>query len=246
LNNLLDGLYFTTDFSRFDKTLMELRELKNDAGFPLNRNVEILLNQNYYTHLINWYFMQGKFTEGVNSVPEIIGFILENEGYLDKHVILVFYYKIASLYFGSGDHRNTVRYLNMVINYKDAELRGDIQCFARILNLITHFEMENLDLIEYLVKTTYRFLSKMRDLHRVQKEILFFLRRLPKISPDRLNEAFLILLSDLKKLQDDPFEKRPFLYLDIISWLEAKIYNVPVQEVIRQKHLTGRFEPEKK
>jgi hypothetical protein len=242
LNNLLDGLYFTTDFTRFDKTLNEMGELRTQTDLILSRNAQLLLDQYYYTHRINWHFMQGKFTEGVSIVPEIIEFIGANENYIDKHVVLVFYYKIASLYFGSGDHKSVAKYLNLVINYKDAELRGDIQCFARILNLISHFEMQNFDLIEYLVKTTYRFLSKMRDLHRAQKEILLFLRRLPKISPDKLNDAFIVLLDDLKRLQNDPFERRPFLYLDIISWLESKVYNVPVQQVIRQKYLTGRFD----
>ena len=28
---------------------------------------------------------------------------------------------------------------------------------------------------------------------------------------------------EFKKFEDDPYEKRAFLYLDIISWLESKI-----------------------
>jgi hypothetical protein len=35
--------------------------------------------------------------------------------------------------------------------------------------------------------------------------------------------------------ENHPFEKRAFLYLDIISWLESKIENRPVQAIIRQK-----------
>jgi hypothetical protein len=96
--------------------------------------------------------------------------------------------------------------------------------------------MKNYDLIEYLVKNTYRFLSKMEDLHRAQKEILFFLRKLPGTPPENLNKAFENLLATLKKLQKDPYEKRPFLYLDIISWLESKISNIPVQKIIQAKH----------
>ena len=38
-------------------------------------------------------------------------------------------------------------------------------------------------------------------------------------------------------LEDSPFVRRPFLYLDIISWLESKIEQVPVQDVIRRKFL---------
>jgi hypothetical protein len=30
------------------------------------------------------------------------------------------------------------------------------------------------------------------------------------------------------------------MYLDIISWLESRIRNVPVQEVIRERYLGGK------
>lgn len=241
LNNLLDGLYFTKDFERFNNSLNELVSLRERADIVTNKNVELLLSQYYYTHRINWFFMQGLFDDGVKIIPDLLQFISDNEHFLDNHTILIFYYKIASLYFGNSDYHNTVKYLSKVINYKDPDLRSDIQCFARILNLISHYELENLDLVDYLIKSTFRFLSKMKDLHRVQKEMIFFLRRLPKVQPGKLNDAFVVLYHDLLKLQDDPFERRPFLYLDVISWLESKIYKIPVQQVIRTKFLSGTF-----
>ena len=239
--NMLDGLYLTGDYVRFKKVLNELNEFKHSSNIVFTKNVELLLWHNYYTHVINRHFMEGAFAEGVLLAPEISSFIEINHTYIDNHNIILFYYKIASLYFGNGDHKNAIKYLNMVINNTDTALRSDIQCFARLLNLITHFEMKNYDLVEYLVKNTYRFLSKMQDLHQVQKEILFFLKKLPSISPDRLNDAFKNLLIRLKLLQEDPFEKRPFLYLDIISWLESKIEGVTVQKVIRKKHLVSHI-----
>lgn len=240
--NMLDGLYFAGDYTRFKNVLNELGELKQNNEITWSKNLELILHHHYYTHSINKHFMEGTFTEGTKIIPEIVSFITKNDIYIDDHNILVFYYKIACLYFGSDDHKNTVKYLNLVINNTEVDLRTDIQCFARILNLITHFEMDNYDLIEYLVKNTYRFLSKMKDLHRAQKEILFFLRKLPSIKPEKLNHAFISLLNELKKLQKDPYEKRPFLYLDIISWLESKITNIPVQEIIRNKRVKGNFE----
>ncbi len=236
-DHLLDGLYFTGDYTRFEKALNEFDSFGKNLNVQWNKNTELLYYQHYYTHYINWVFMEGKFSESIQFAPKIIDFINTNSIYLDNHIVLVFYYKIACLYFGSADYKNCIKYLNMVINYKDIELRGDIQCFARILNLISHFEMENYDLIEYLVKTTYRFLAKMHDLHRAQKEMLLFLRRLPLISADKLTDEFRKLLQELKKLRNDPYEKRPFLYLDIISWLESKISGTPVQDIIRAKRL---------
>ncbi|MBC7849752.1 MAG: hypothetical protein H7Y31_08450, partial [Chitinophagaceae bacterium] len=44
------------------------------------------------------------------------------------------------------------------------------------------------------------------------------------------------LLDILKAQERNQFETRAFVYLDIISWLESKIGNVPVQTVIREKY----------
>ena len=52
-----------------------------------------------------------------------------------------------------------------------------------------------------------------------------------------LKDEFKKLRSRLLQLAEHPYEKRAFLYLDIISWLESKISNVPVQTIIRKKYL---------
>jgi hypothetical protein len=148
---------------------------------------------------------------------------------------MILNYKVACLYFGSGDNKSTIKYLNRIIQMKDVSLREDIQCFARILNLIAHFELGNDDLVEYQIKSVYRFLRNMGDLHGVQHEILNFLRQLPFTDEKSLMRGFRVLHAKLVKLSQLPYEKRPFLYLDIISWLECKIERKPVQVVIREK-----------
>ena len=37
------------------------------------------------------------------------------------------------------------------------------------------------------------------------------------------------------ELEKNTYEKRAFLYLDIISWLESKIENKTMQEIVQQK-----------
>ncbi len=39
----------------------------------------------------------------------------------------------------------------------------------------------------------------------------------------------------LKSIENNRFETRAFSYLDIISWLESKVYEKPLQEIIREK-----------
>ena len=40
------------------------------------------------------------------------------------------------------------------------------------------------------------------------------------------------------RVQQDPYEKRAFLYLDIISWLTCKIENRSIQDVMKEKALS--------
>ena len=40
----------------------------------------------------------------------------------------------------------------------------------------------------------------------------------------------------VKTFEDDPYESRAFLYLDIISWLESNIQNKPIGEIIKNKY----------
>lgn len=232
-HNLLGALFNLRNFSRFNKALAHLES--ESELMKENDNVEMLYLMYLHTNRINKFYLVGKFTEGLAIVPEINAFIAKFSAKLDDHRVIVLYYKIACLYFGSGDNKMAIKYLNQVIQFKEQSLREDIQCFARILNLIAHFELGNDLLVEYQIKSVYRFLMKIGDLKGVQKEIFNFLRQLPFVSAIELEKAFQILHTKLVKLAQDPYEKRPFLYLDIISWLECKLSKKSVQEVIQSK-----------
>jgi len=53
-----------------------------------------------------------------------------------------------------------------------------------------------------------------------------------------LKQAFIQLHKELKTFENHPYEKRSFMYLDIISWLESRIENVSVESIIRKKSKT--------
>jgi hypothetical protein len=172
-------------------------------------------------------------------VPFITEKLEEYKLNLDRHRILVFYYKIACLYFGSGDNDKTIEYLNKIINWK-VDLRTDLQCYARLLHLIAHYELGNFELIDYLIKSVYRFMAKMKNLSVVEEEIFKFLRTAFSLPQNKILSAFRVLKEKLEKLQGNPLETRSFMYLDVIAWLESKIHNVPIQQVRRRRFLAGR------
>ncbi|MDQ3846851.1 MAG: hypothetical protein M3342_22985, partial [Bacteroidota bacterium] len=204
-----------------------------------NENNRIQVFVYLYTSKINQHFLHGTFKEGLALVPEIEEKLQEYALFLDRHRVLVFYYKIASLYFGSGDYEKTIVYLNKIIHWK-VDLRNDLQCYARLLHLIAHYELGNYDLMEYLIKSVYRFMAKMENLSQVEEAIFHFLRSSLSLSPHQIKPAFQDLAHKLKNLERNQSETRAFMYLDFVSWLEIKVVGKPVYTVIREKFLAAK------
>ncbi len=236
-NNELSALFYLGDYERQTATLADLKKFASERESYFDNNTQIQSFIFISTAQINNWFMSGSFEEGVKEVPQLLKQLKTFENHFDQHRTMVFYYKIASLYFGAEDHSRSLDYLNMIINMKVGTLRQDIQAFTRILHLVAHYEMGHYDLLEYLVKSVYRFLAKIDDDNQIIKEMLRFLRRALFKDPKDLIPDFEKLRNRLITLAEDPNERRSFLYFDIISWLDSKIEDKTVGEVIRQKFL---------
>lgn len=236
LHNLLNAHFTLRNYSKFEKDLQQFEEFANSEIVKQSDNNRIQVFVYLYIAKINQHILYGTFAEGLLLVPTIRDKLNEFQLHLDRHRILVFYYKIASLYFGAGEFGNSIDYLNKIINWK-VDLRNDLQCYARLLHLIAHYELGNFDLMEYLVKSVYRFMAKMENLSLVEEEMFKFLRKSFHLSPKKLKPEFEKLLEKLKQFEKSRFETRAFVYLDIISWLESKVYEKPVYEIIRKKYL---------
>src|SRR6185369_12814765 len=113
-------------------------------------------------------------------------------------------------------------------------------CYARVVHLMAHYELGNDMLMESLTKSVYRFMAKMKNLTAVEEAIFKFLRQSLPLSPRKLKPEFEKLLQTIKHLEKNRFETRSFAYLDIISWIEGKVYNKSMSEVIQEKYKASK------
>ncbi len=234
LHNLLSAHFDLKNEDGFSKTLAVFENLEKQEVVQRNDNNRIQAFVYLQQGRINQHFLRGTFTEGLELIPYLEEKLDEYHLQLDRHRILIFYYKIACLYFGSGDNERAIDYLQKIINWK-VDLRTDLQCYARLLHLIAHYEMGNTDILEYLMKSVYRFMAKMGSLSVVEEEMFRFLKKSFGLSAGSEKAAFRKLLEKIKPYENDPHETRTFSYLDVISWLESKVDGIPVQDVIRRK-----------
>jgi len=235
---LLESLFFVKYGTQFRQTLERMEKIIESKTFPKNDNITSLAFLYINSNRLNLHFLEGSFEKGLYLVNIIEYGINKHKDRIDEHHVMLLYYKIACLYFGTGDNKNCIAYLKRIIGNKNLKMREDLMCFARVLSLVAHYEAGMDYHLEIQLKTTYKFLLKMNDMHAVQKEMIKFLRGLGDIYPSELKNEFHNLYIELKKYEDHPYEKRAFLYLDILSWLESHLQNKPVGEIIREKALT--------
>jgi hypothetical protein len=232
---LLESLYMLKYKTKFKKYLVLLEDTIKDPRFPVNDNIASLSFLYLYNNKLNYHILEGTFSESEYLIPEILNKLTVHTDHLDEHHEMLFYYKFASIYFGTEKYAECIFYLEKIINNKNLSMREDLMCFARLLSLIAHYEMGNDYYLENQLKNTYKFLLKMNDLQEVQKEIIRFMKNLNSIYPGDIKKEFVKMRIRFIELEKNTYEKRAFLYLDIISWLESKIENRKISDIIKEK-----------
>ena len=239
MHNLLNAHFDLRNFEQFRVVLEKFEAFANSEFVQNIQNNQIQTFIYLTTAKINQHFMTGSFNKGLELVPYVEEKLEEYALFIDRHLVLVFYYKIASLYFGARDYGTCIDYLQRIINWK-VDLRNDLQCYARLLHLLAHYELGNFDIMEYLTKSVYRYMARMENLTVIEEEMFAFIRRTFHLSPSKLQPEFEKLLNKVKGLEKNRFETRAFAYLDIISWLESKVYKKPMDVVINEKYRSAR------
>jgi len=239
LHSLLNAHFDLRNYREFEPTLRRFEKLaqtervKNNDSFRIQAFIYITQAR------INQHFMFGTFKQGLLLVPGIEEKLANYSLFIDRHRVLVLNYKIAMLYFGSGDYDTSIDYLQKIINEK-ADLREDLQCYARLLHLMAHYELGNDMLMESLSKSVYRFMAKMQNLTKIEEAMFRFIKQSFPLSPRQLKPELEKFLHTIKHLEKNRFETRAFAYLDIISWVESKVYEKPMSMIIHEKYLQSK------
>ena len=234
-NNVLNALFMSEKVSLFEKHLDEFITFNSSGYFDLSTNEFSQWKLFTYVHRINQVFLSADYKEAPDRLSDIIDHLEQPDIPYDLNRTIVFRYKIACVYFGAANLERAIYHLNAITNFAYKGFKQDIQTYARILNLIAHFDLGNERLVSYQVKNVYRALLRMQEMSKVHQEIFRFIRKTPSILPKDIRQEFIKLKQTLEPLGQDPVERRPFLYLDIISWLDSKIDNISMMEAIKRR-----------
>lgn len=233
LHYVLTSLFNLKDDDRFIEYLQVFETFMKKNGKGLSEISQTIAFLYLDTARINKHYLEGSFEEGLELIPGIKKKIRRYKQTLDVHRVMVFYFKMGYLYFANGDPETALDYLNEIISLKAGHLRKDIQSYSRLLHLICHFELGHYELLPYLADSTQRFLEKLGELNKTQRETLRLLRSMINKLPAEHPSAFAEYYKNLQDISRDPFEKRAFLYLDTLTWAESKVQGKSIHAVAK-------------
>jgi hypothetical protein len=202
---------------------------------------QVLKNRKFYSShnlLLSMYPKTGEFEKGLALLNKMEEKLESGEvQFLNPIHRLTHCFSAANIHFSAGNYPASNKYLQDIISWGDESPRSDIVAYARIMRMIVQFEMGKQDLLEYTVRSVYRFLYKRKRIYKFEDILLRFIRRKAPVldSPRETIEAFRELHNELQPLTADRFERTAFAYFDILSWLESKISNVPFASVVQAK-----------
>jgi len=224
----------TIEIHRFGEAQNLLNKLK-EIPFE-NVSQEITAFKRVYILQLQLYCKTGNFIKAKACADEIGERFRTFAPQIDQQSKLAFYYNFTYAYFGANDFGEALDWNNELLNDPSLEMREDIHCMARLLNLLIHYELGNEMLLDYIVKSAYRYINRRKRLFQVETILLQYIPKLPKqIEATSLNEMLLQLKEELLPLSKDTFEKQAFEYFDLLSWVESKLTNQPFSEIVNDK-----------
>lgn len=204
---------------------------------PKTLDDEIKIHRSYYTYLFGLCIYTGDFEAGVLALQQHF----EESQKLDSQLFETssFYFQYFYIYFGAKDYDKALLYLNRWLGLPKSIDRQDMQSLAKIINLMLHYELGNYMLLEYLLRSTYRYLQQRERLLEFERRILVFIRASQKFKTTKeLKQGFSQLREGLIELSSIPSEEAMLRYFDIIAWLESKITDRDFATVVQQNYQT--------
>lgn len=147
---------------------------------------------------------------------------------------------LAYFYLLDGDLDQALHFINIVLNEASSDFRSDVYEFAKIFQLVVHFELGNFDLLEYLVSSTEKFFKEKKKLLKSEAAVIEFFKKVIKVREDELDDLFSELKYKLKKEEKNIHEQSFLVFFDFISWADSKLSGRQFVEVLKQKNKQNR------
>lgn len=234
LSHLLSSYVDNNEYSKAEETIQDIRSLEKAKGFN-NMDVKVSIFTSSFISELKMYNRKGEFENTIASMQNHAKLEVEFQDKINKEKQIQIYFNKAYAYFGVKDFRKALSIVNILINDNEQMLRQDIYSFSRVLNIMIHFELENYDFLEYVTKSTSRYLGKQDKDFTIETVFVKTISKIMRKGTDNKTEVLQTLKSEMENLFQNKKERIILDYIDIESWVDSKLNNESFDKTVRRK-----------
>lgn len=238
---LTNLIYIASRLRKFNEVsihIEKLRSLPEKLALQRNEDLDIKLFSSTYSIELTLYITTGDFEKGQQLIPVIeqgLNLYGDKINNVRKAYLLL---NMAVVNFGQKNYSESLRWINELLNNINIDKTEDIHCFAQLLNMVVHLELGNQRLVPYALKSVQRYLTLRNRVYKFENIFLHFINRILKtVGNSEERKVYEGLLSELKAIEEDNFEKTAFEYFDFVSWAQSKVSGEDFKSLIRKKAL---------
>ena len=144
---------------------------------------------------------------------------------------------IALIHLGNGEYRKARKRLSATIG------RGHLYSLPlfrtiRIVNVMIHYELGDVDYIQSEIRSIKREMSKNKGYNlKVESFLLKFLNySFADTNRKKRAEIWESMAEEVHALYADKYETQILRKFDFVAWVEAKIFEVPLRDILKREH----------
>ena len=229
MNNKVSFYIFQKQYEPVIPLLEKIRAIPERYQLKNAQQFSIKLRLRTYNIELEMYRDTKQVEKGIQLIGEVEKYLKENGKIIPPDYHIMLRYQFAYIFFIKKDYSNSLNWVNEIIQTPYKKSRRDLQSYARVLNLMIHFELGNNIVLKYAVENCRRFLKKKTDFRGIESVLPFskiLLHFFAKIS----NAPFAEYQVHFQQLKVDLIEAEPSIlnenildYLDVKSWLVEKL-----------------------
>ncbi len=212
-------------FEKYVQVMEDLRQ-KNDKD-----KTETFQNILYFKLL--FYLNQNRLEEGKEYLESIQTKLQKHAPQFNHARAIAIYYNALVLYFLLEDFEKAQKWVNIILDEQNKTIRKDVKFFARIMNLIIHFELDHDQLIEYFYSSVKRQLTSKTQENDYEKVILSHFKNLMNTLPGKERQnAFSQFRKNLIPFKQ--VEPEPISIYELLIWLAARVEKKSLRSIYAQ------------
>lgn len=232
---LLNALFLLRRGNHFKHWLHQFETTLQQENFPKNDNTEAVAFTVLYNAKLNVLFLEGNYSQARKLIKEILAHKEFHDDKIDEHHIFILNFKIASTYFGEENYLKCISELEKIIHKKNSGIRDELYFHSHILAIMAMMDSGADETLEEMIEETLRFEKKMKQNNQYSATTAALVQDLWNAFPGEHRGIAQKYLKIYHEMLANPYNARSFVYLDLVSWLEAKVQNRKMTEVIRKK-----------